>query len=412
MIMSFLQPTILKQLMREVRCVLKWHGRRAFNPTVATALAAILATGMSPVAGNNKQATEEPSSVASKTVRPFYMGFSPWPYDLTLEAVEWTDQAIKAHGDIIEQHFEEGVPWQEALDNRPYEPAMRKEIADRARRMGNYRRIVSINAINMARNGLAEYRGKRNNMPLSGEWKKRRLNDPTVKQAYLQYCNQIIENLRPDFLLIGVEVNLLQRLKDSSWKEYMELHRYIYRALKKSHPNLPLLASVVCTSYFPGLCDEDNPIDQRAKLRELLPYVDVLGFSVHPFMSSWTAERVPDQMFFHELFALASGKPFAITESSYPAQAWQMQVGWSPVKFNGTPEKQAAFLKAMLDASLKLRPRFISWFCIRDYDRLSRRIPNIPLIIVWRDTGLFDEQGQPRQALRVWDEVLQKKLVR
>ena len=364
------------------------------------------------VGGDCREGMESVGNKNIKTeqsVRSFYMGFSPWPYDLTLEAVQWTDAAIKAHGDIIEQHFEEGVPWPEALANKPYDGAMQQEMADRSRRMGDYKRVVSINPINMARNGLADYRGKSCNMPLSGQWKKRRLNDPAVKQAYLQYCNQVIQSLRPDFLLIGVEVNLLQRCKDSSWQDYLELHRYIYGALKKSHPGLPVMASVVCTSYFPGLCSEDNAGDQRAKLKDLLPYVDVLGFSVHPFMSSWTAEKVPDQSFFRELFALAAGKPFAITESSYPAQPWQMQVGLWPVKFNGSQEKQAAFLKAMLDASLVCKPRFISWYSIRDYDQLCRKLPNIPLMIVWRDTGLFDENGQPRQALKIWDAVFKRR---
>jgi hypothetical protein len=72
------------------------------------ALAGILATA--PALSNNPTNTKA-NFKAEAFTRPFYMGFSPWPYDLTLEAVQWTDQAIKT---IIEQHFEEGVLWQKS----------------------------------------------------------------------------------------------------------------------------------------------------------------------------------------------------------------------------------------------------------------------------------------------------------
>jgi hypothetical protein len=87
-----------------------------------------------------------------------------------------------------------------------------------------------------------------------------------------------------------------------------------------------------------------------------------------------------------------------------------MQVGWLPVTFNGTQEKQASFLKAMLETSLTSKPRFICWYAIRDYDQLCQKMPGIPLMLVWRDTGLFDENGKPRQALQIWDTVLKKNL--
>ncbi len=348
----------------------------------------------------------EPSIAAEAGKRSFYMGFSPWPYDMTLEALAWVDRNIKQHGDIIEQHFEEGVPWPEALSNRPYKPGMEAEIKSRIARMGNFHRVVSISPINVARNGLALYRGEQNNQPLPPEWKGRRFNDSSVQIAYLHYVERIISEMKPDYLLIGVEVNLLQRCKDNSWNDYLELHRSIYRSVKQKHPALPVMASVVCTSYFAGMGSEDDPVSQRKELKKLLPYVDVVGFSVHPFMSAWTVERIPDQKFFQDLFSLAEGKPFAITESSYPAQPWSMQINGNNVPFNGSSDKQATFVQRMLKACLTAKPRFVCWFTIRDYDQLWEKLKHVPAILVWRDTGLFDESGRPRKALETWDSVL------
>lgn len=338
------------------------------------------------------------------------MGFTPWPYDLTTEAVKWVDRTIKEHGDIIEQHFEEGVPWPEALAGSSYKPGMEKEMQRRVERMAGYKRVVSINALNMARDGLALYRGDSANQGLPGEWQGKRLNDPMVVKAYSQYVERVIDVMKPDYLLIGVEVNILQRRKDSSWSDYLVLHKAVYEAVKARHPQLPVMASVIAPSYFKGLTSEDDSEKQKQELKKLLPYMDIVGFSVHPFMSSLACEKVPDRKFFKELFALAEGKPFAITETSYPAQKWDMWFGFVRMPFNGSVEKQAAYLKAMLEQSLEDKPVFISWFSVRDYDQLYEKLKLVPMLIVWRDTGLFDENGKARPALKLWDSVFKAPL--
>ena len=47
--------------------------------------------------------------------RPFRMGFTPFPYDLSLDAVEYTYEKLQSEADIINHHFDNGVPLPEAL---------------------------------------------------------------------------------------------------------------------------------------------------------------------------------------------------------------------------------------------------------------------------------------------------------
>src|SRR5678815_5245723 len=53
-------------------------------------------------------------------VRTFYLGFTPFPYDISLEAVNYSYQRITADGDMITHHFDNGVPWVEALGKETY----------------------------------------------------------------------------------------------------------------------------------------------------------------------------------------------------------------------------------------------------------------------------------------------------
>ena len=52
--------------------------------------------------------------------RSFYMGFTPFPYDDSLQAVNETYQNVLDDGDVILIHFDNGVPWNEALNDLPF----------------------------------------------------------------------------------------------------------------------------------------------------------------------------------------------------------------------------------------------------------------------------------------------------
>ena len=58
--------------------------------------------------------------------RPFRMGFTAFPHDFTIEAVEQTRQFVRDNADLIAHHIE-GVPWAEALRDAPFP----KEVAER-----------------------------------------------------------------------------------------------------------------------------------------------------------------------------------------------------------------------------------------------------------------------------------------
>ena len=51
--------------------------------------------------------------------RPFRMGFTAFPHDITPQAVEETRRFVRANADLIAHHIE-GVPWTEALREEPF----------------------------------------------------------------------------------------------------------------------------------------------------------------------------------------------------------------------------------------------------------------------------------------------------
>lgn len=242
-------------------------------------------------------------------------------------------------------------------------------------------------------------------------WDERSFDSPEVKAAYLAYARRMVEAFAPEYLILGIEANLLVQNAPAKWNAYMELHRSVYSGIKKENPDLPIGVSVFCVPFFPEWTDETDIDAQLAALRDLEGSADFIAFSVHPFMSSLTCEAMPVD-YCSRLFALTD-KPVAVSESSYPAQKWELP-GTPPspkIAFNGSERKQAEFLSQLLDAANAKKALFAIWFASRDYDVLwENTLGSDPLALVWRDTGLYDEGGGKREAMSVWDVWLGKPL--
>src|SRR5436190_12135866 len=55
----------------------------------------------------------------AQRARPFRMGFTAFPPDVTAQAIEQTRQFVRTNADLIAHHIE-GVPWAEALRDEAF----------------------------------------------------------------------------------------------------------------------------------------------------------------------------------------------------------------------------------------------------------------------------------------------------
>lgn len=338
---------------------------------------------------------------ASAQTRSFYMGFSPWLYEASLNAQDWVYDTIFQYGDIISEHMEEGVPWQESYDNVEFPINFLTEINSRVTRVPSGKKVLlQVSPLNISRDGLAPNRGNTANEPLTAPWNTYEFNSPQVKTAFRNYVFRMKEYFQPDYLQIGVESNLLYRNNPSKWAAYVELHQYIYTELKTYYPDLPVSVSLFCVPFFPQWSAPDNLQDQLNALADLETHADLIAFSMHPFMSGLLAESFPSD-YCSTLFSYTN-KPIAISESSYPAQVWQT-ITPPVLTFNGSQEKQDAFLLDILTNANTYNLQYVIWYSVRDYDTLWKNtLGESELALIWRDTGLYDEPGEARDAMDTW----------
>jgi hypothetical protein len=349
------------------------------------------------------------SPAPAPPTRTFYLGLQPWPYDVTQAAVDQTWQYLYTNTDIISEHFEEGVPWQEAYDGTAFAAGYVAEIQDHLNRTkANQRAFLELNAIDSSRKTMAPYRNDQINQPLPAPWSTYMLNDAHVKTAYLNYCSRMIQYFNPVAVNIGIEANELMRNTPALWSQYVDLLSSTYAGLKAQYPKLPVIVSVSVVNYFQWLSGADNTTfqGQQTALTDMLPYTDYLGLSFYPFMGTYLAEW--DQLiadhpdFFDQIFTLAN-KPMAFTESGFPAVVWS----GGGNTFNGSPARQQDVIKRMFAAADKYKAKFVVWFLARDYYQMWQYYEGIDptlasQLITWRDDGLYDPNGNARPSQATW----------
>ncbi|MEX2231690.1 MAG: hypothetical protein WD824_06000 [Cyclobacteriaceae bacterium] len=343
--------------------------------------------------------------------RNFRMGFTPFPYEISTQGVEYVYNKLETEADIINHHFDNGVPWPEALKGEDFD---QKVIDDwtfrKSKAKPSHKTYVSVSPINFSRDGLAVYRGAEENMPLPAPWNSYSFNDEKVKTAYLNYCKRVIDFFHPDYFGMSIEANLLYVMNPQLWTDYLELHEYIYAQLKLLYPDLPVFTSVAGSPVLNGFLDSNSHdyVQQRLAMMQLLQFSDYYAISFYPHLI-YRGVPYPENIF-DELFSISS-KPLIVAETGYTAQNFSMDMGQGIFPIGTDPAKQQKFVDDLLAASEKWKAKFVIYFTVRDYDQLWAQIGSpVDINIAWRDSGLYDEAGNPRPALNTWREYFKRKL--
>ncbi len=354
------------------------------------------------------QSFPEAVPVEAEAERTFRLGFTPFPYEISSEAVEYVYERIAGDADIIMHHFDNGVPWPEALSGDDFSQHIRNENDSRLRQTPeDHDVLLSITPISIGRDSLAPYRGESDEMPLPAPWDARTFDHPDTITAYTNYARRMIEIYEPDYVVMGIEVNLLMQNRPDLWDGYVTLHRAAYSTLKAEFPDTPLMVSMLGLNYWQGVT-EANYDDQLRAHEDIIDYTDYFAVSMYPFMTGFMTNTLPDDLF-SRLAEFSNGLPMAISETGFPAQTLDLPT------FNLTmpsdDAKQHAFITRVLQAATEYEYRFVINFVLRDYDQLWEQIGGGDFNSIWRDTGLYDENGDARPSLEAWRTALGRPYV-
>ena len=329
--------------------------------------------------------------------RSFLMGFTDFPSGRTQAAVDDAYRILRDDADLVVYHFDDGVPWQEAAAGAPYDPVLQARIDYQvAHRPTGHSLLLDLTPIDFFRSGLALHLGASAREPLTPPWDTLEFGDSLVIRAYTAHCERMIQTYHPDYFAYGIEVNMLAHFAPAKWPGFLALAESVYTTLRRNHPTLPVFTTIQLESLYGDLTNNGPAV--LAALR----WSDILAVSSYSYSLPVAPGDLPSS-YFTGLAAIAGGKPFAISETGWPAEPVTSPY---PIVIPASPADQDAYVRRLLGDLDTMHGVFINWFVSRDYDSLwvsdLQNSPDAALVRVWRDDGLYAGDGTPRPALQTW----------
>jgi hypothetical protein len=360
----------------------------------------ILPTVMSGCLNDETSTSDTDGSPTSQVL----FGFVPFPYDLTLEAINKVHEVILPNSNLYVRHGDGCLPWEQTLSGEPFPEWLIDDWNDTLERIPDTHTVyISVTPTDVERVNLAPACGEDESTPadIPEELKGARFNDPLVKEAYLNYVRRAVEHFNPSYINIGIEISELALREPEKWPEFEELYDFVFSEIKAESPGIKIGAEFVLQSLLlPRVADMVKPLVERS---------DYVGISFYPYGSEFGeffgAPPLPDPPAqWQEPLAWLrtyTDKPVAIAETGYTTK--NQIVG--EITFPGNEALQKDFLEDLVKFAKEDNYIFVVWFVPVDYERLLEKLPGHPeTSLIWVNAGLFDANVQPKPAWEEWQK--------
>ena len=300
------------------------------------------------------------------------------------------------------EQFDNGVPWNALLHGEPWPEKFEAEIKGRvSHKQGLDTVILSLNPLSIARDGIAPDIGTGTTVDLTDRYI---FQDRRLATAYGEYAGRMLLRFHATYLVYGIEVNEFLAKHPEQWTDFVYFMKRAREIILK-YDDLYLGVSVSLHNLV------QLPPKERAqaiqKLRELTDGDKFIAISYYPFLAG---HRSRQQI--KEDFAIADQlrspkniiQFMVVSETAEIAEP--LVIPSLKVNIAGSEKIQADYLQALMEETSNRNCYSMTWFAHRDYDALLGAFPPAmrDIGMIWRDSGLVDERGRERAALRLWKQ--------
>ncbi len=216
------------------------------------------------------------------------------------------------------------------------------------------------------------------------------LEDPAVRAAYREELLWIFDRLEPEFVIVGIEVDIMYEKNPDSWDDFVTMNADVYDAVKGR------AAETHVTAYFTldWMVDRNGELDEESAevWRMLLPKLDSIAYSTYPNVSLQNmdiADYPPG--YFIRAAEVASELPIMIPEFG--------MVGGGGSSF--TEAEQAWVLRTMLSEFSSIDTAALIWYSAYDQPFFGQ-VPWFKEAFSF--LGLMGMDATPKESFVVWQK--------
>lgn len=231
----------------------------------------------------------------------------------------------------------------------------------------------------------------------------RSIAEPRVQAAYRAYVLAIDSLLRPEYLGLAIETNLIRQIAPAAL--YAGLRTVVdttAAALRARRTAAKLLVSVQVDVAWGRLPAGGSYRGIATDLADF-PFLDVVGLSSYPFLAGFARpEDVPGD--WYARIGAEARRPVLVTEG-----------GWSSASVPGSessPDEQARWIARQMQLADSARALAVLQIPFTDLDMSAwGGVPEATTLALFAHLGLVDTQLKPKPALAVWDEAFRRPRV-
>lgn len=212
-----------------------------------------------------------------------------------------------------------------------------------------------------------------------------------VQQALVAYAIYIATNYEPEYLVLGVEINMLRARSPEQFRGFLQAYRRAYDAVKSIRPDIKVFPTFQLEDLLGQLTQQHPP--QWEAVEAFGRRLDVLAISTYPYLSS--AIRLVREIpagYYSQLRDRFGGE-ILVSEAGYASATIE---GHSWV---GSEREQEQFLRRLLEDAEANGFGAVVW--VAERDPMQSRQGGAAVL---NDVGLRFSDGADKIAWAVWEE--------
>lgn len=377
-------------------------GRPRLRPALAATILTIAAFALAGCFGGlGSSPTPTPVPVGPTIVRPepageprsILLGFSTLPPEITTEAYIRTFAAAAQYGDVV--LIQRTPPWEDFFPGRAVSAQTEETTRLERALLDQYDHLVLYYAIDPT-DALAE-RSRVADLPPSVD-PKEGFRDRRIRNALVAYATYVVTNYRPQYLAIGVEINMLRDRAPEQFDAFLEAYAEAYAAAKAADPDVKVFPTFQLEDLMGNLGRIHPP--QWDAIEPFRGMMDALAISTYPYLAGYeSAEAIPPE-YYAQLREHWEGE-ILIAEAGYSSAPVE---GQSVV---GSEADQAAFLERLLREAEEQGFSMVIYRAIFDPAFVAQGAAS-----VFRHIGLRKADGSNKAAWALWEEWARRPLAR